>query len=205
MSVAPSRRGKGALVAALCIALGGCAITPRPFDAAEREKLAAETRQRMFEGQEQMAAPLTLAEATARAIKYQAEHRQKRMEEAASQAQLDVAQWDLLPKLMLNAGYSWRNNEAFGFGFTPGGTIATTPSASQERTHNTSSIGLAWNLLDFGVSYFKARRGRGASAAGSRPPACRDRAGDRQDPPHRIAQALAAGADCDAAPGPARP
>ena len=112
----------------------------------------------MFEGQEQIEAPLTLAEATARAIKYQAEHRQRRMEEAASQAQLDVAQWDLLPKLMLSAGYSWRNNEAFGFGFTPNGTIATSPTASQERTHNTQSIGLAWNLLDFGVSYFKARQ-----------------------------------------------
>jgi outer membrane protein TolC len=158
MSVTPSRRGKEALVAALCAALCGCALTPRPLDSAEREKLATETRQRMFDGQEQMAEPLTLAEATARAIKYQGEHRQRRMEEAASAAQLDVAKWDLLPKLMLNAGYSWRNNEAFGFGFTPDGTIAVNPSASQERTHGTSSIGLAWNLLDFGVSYFKARQ-----------------------------------------------
>ena len=153
-----SGRGKVALAVALCTALCACAVTPRPFDAAEREKLAAETRERMFEGQERIEAPLTLAEATARAIKYQAEHRQRRMEEAASQAQLDVAQWDLLPKLMLNAGYSWRNNESFGFGFTPDGTIATTPTASQPRTHNTQSIGLAWNLLDFGVSYFKARQ-----------------------------------------------
>jgi outer membrane protein TolC len=150
--------GRGALFAGLCTVLGGCAVTTPVLDSAAREKLASETRQRMFEGQEEMAAPLTLAEATARAIKYQGEHRQKRMEEAAAAAQMDVAKWDLLPKLMLNAGYSWRNNDAFGFGFTPDGTIATNPSASQERTHTTSSIGLAWNLLDFGVSYFKARQ-----------------------------------------------
>jgi outer membrane protein TolC len=124
----------------------------------ERAKLAADTQRQMFEDQELLNEPLTLAHAVARAIKYQAEHRQKRMEEAAAEAQLDVAKFDLLPKFMLNAGYSWRNNEAFGFGFTPSGTIATSPTASQERIHNTSSIGLAWNLLDFGVSYFKARQ-----------------------------------------------
>jgi len=153
-----SRWKKRALSIALLGVLCGCAVAPRPMDSEERAKLAADTQRQMFEGQEALNEPLTLSQAVARAIKYQAEHRQRRMEEAAAEAQLDVAKFDLLPKLMLNAGYSWRNNEAFGFGFTPNGTIATTPTASQERTHNTSSIGLAWNLLDFGVSYFKARQ-----------------------------------------------
>ena len=112
----------------------------------------------MFEGQEPLETPLTLSQATARAIKYQAEHRQRRMEEAAAAAQLDVARFDLLPKLTANAGYSTRNNDAFGFGFTPAGTIATSPTASVERTHTTASLGLAWNVLDFGVSYFRARQ-----------------------------------------------
>ena len=101
---------------------------------------------------------MRLAEATARAIKYQAEHRQRRMEEAAAAAQLDVAQFDLLPKLTANAGYSTRSNDSFGFGFTPDGTIATTPTASVERTRTTASVGFAWNLLDFGVSYYRARQ-----------------------------------------------
>ena len=152
-----SSRGTGTL-AALCVALGGCAVTPKPLDATERERIAAETRKSLFESQEPIDRPLTLAEATARAIKYQAEHRQRRMEEAAAEAQLDVAKFDLLPKLMVNAGYSTRDNDSFGFGFSPNGTIATTPSASQERTRTTGSIGLSWNLLDFGVSYFRARQ-----------------------------------------------
>ena len=142
----------------LCAALCGCAVSPRPMDAAAREELAAETQRRMFDGQEPVDAPLTLAEATARAIKYQAEHRQRRMEEALAEAQLDVAQFDLLPKLMMNAGYATRNNDAFGFGFTPQGTIATSPTASVERTHRTASLGLTWNVLDFGMSYFRARQ-----------------------------------------------
>ncbi len=146
------------LAAALVVLLGGCAVLTRPLDAAQRERLAADAQRNLFEGQEPIERPLRLSEATARAIKYQAEHRQRRMEEAAAAAQLDVAQFDLLPKLTASAGYSTRSNDTFGFGFTPDGTIATTPSASVERTRTTASVGFAWNLLDFGVSYYRARQ-----------------------------------------------
>jgi len=149
---------KALLAALLCGLLGACAITPKPMDADERARLASETRRQMFAGQEQLQGPLTMSEAVARAIKYQAEHRQKQMEEAAAEAQLDVAKFDLLPKITANAGYNWRNNESFGFAITPQGTISQTPSNAVERIYNTGSLGLAWNVLDFGVSYFRARQ-----------------------------------------------
>jgi outer membrane protein TolC len=148
----------GVLVALLSAFLAGCAVTTAPLDPAERERLGQDARDQLFAGQEAFARPLTLEDATARAIKYQAEHRQRRMEEAAAAAQLDVAQFDLLPRFMANAGYSTRNNEAFGFGVTPDGTITTTPSAAQEKTIRTGSVGFAWNLLDFGVSYYRAKQ-----------------------------------------------
>jgi outer membrane protein TolC len=137
--------------------LGGC-VTTEKLSAEEREQLAERTRQEMFEGQEAVERPLTLAEATARAVKYQADHRQRRMEEAAAAAQLDVARFDLLPRITANAGYNWRSNDSFGFGFTPDGTISTNPTASVERVYSTGGVGLAWNVLDFGVSYFRARQ-----------------------------------------------
>src|SRR6188768_3148238 len=124
----------GWAVAAFAVVLAGCAVTTAPLDPAERERLGLDARDQLFAGQEPFARPLTLEEATARAVKYQAEQRQRRMEEAAAAAQLDVAQFDLLPRFMANAGYSTRNNEAFGFGVTPDGTITTTPSAAQEKT-----------------------------------------------------------------------
>lgn len=148
----------GVVIAVLSAVLAGCAVTTAPLDPAERERLGQEAREQLFAGQEPFAEPLTLEEATARAIKYQAEHRQRRMEEAAAAAQLEVAQFDLLPRFTANAGYSTRNNEAFGFGVTPDGTITSTPSAAQEKTVRTGSVGVAWNLLDFGVSYFRAKQ-----------------------------------------------
>ena len=146
------------VIAAFAVVLAGCAVATAPLDQAERERLGLDAREQLFAGQEPFARPLTLEEATARAVKYQAEQRQRRMEEAAAAAQLDVAQFDLLPRLMANAGYSTRNNEAFGFGVTPDGTITTTPSAAQEKTVRTGGVGFAWNLLDFGVSYFRAKQ-----------------------------------------------
>ncbi|MGQ0656313.1 MAG: TolC family protein [Betaproteobacteria bacterium] len=146
------------LAAVLAGALAGCAVSTPRLDAVERKRLADDSQRRLFDAQEPIAGPLTLAEAMARALKYQAEHRQRQMEEAAAAAQLEVAQFDLLPRIAANAGYSWRNNEAFGFGFTPAGTIAATPSASVERNRNTASLGLSWSILDFGVSYFRARQ-----------------------------------------------
>jgi len=138
--------------------LVGCSSFTDPLTAEERDKLAEDSRKQMFEGQETVERPLTLAEATARAIKYQADYRQKRMEEAAAAAQIDVAKFDLLPKVTANAGYNWRNNDSFGFGFTQDGTISSNPTASVERVTSMGGVGLAWNVLDFGTSYFRARQ-----------------------------------------------
>ncbi|MDT0131743.1 TolC family protein, partial [Acinetobacter baumannii] len=73
-------------------------------------------------------------------------------------SQLDVANFDLLPRLTAQAGYSWRDNDSFGYGYTPAATISTTPSSAVERTHHTNNVTFAWNVLDFGLSYVRARQ-----------------------------------------------
>jgi len=154
----PASLARSALGATLVALLCACSITTQPLDAAQRQSLAEDVQRQMFAGQEPIERPLTLADATARAIKYQGEHRLRQMEEAAAAAQLDVARYDLLPRLIASAGYTTRNNESFGYGFTPAGTIATTPTASVERQHRTTGLLLAWNVVDFGTSYYRARQ-----------------------------------------------
>jgi len=150
----PRRLTTGALLALLA----GCTLLPQPLRMEERDQLAEEARRRLFQSQEPISGPLTLPEATARALKYHVDQRQRQMEEASAAAQLDVARFDLLPRLMASAGYTTRSNESFGFGITPGGALGATPSASSERDRSTGSLGFSWNLLDFGVSYFRARQ-----------------------------------------------
>lgn len=138
--------------------MAGCTLVPVPLEKAEREQLGIDARNRLFAEQEKPSASVSLAEATARAIKYYADYRLRSLEESLAGAQLDVSRFDLLPRLTASAGYTTRNNDSFGFGFSQNGTIAANPSASSERSHTTLNLGFAWNVLDFGVSYFKARQ-----------------------------------------------
>lgn len=147
---------RGAIVV-LIAALGGCVVSPVPVSQSEKDRLADDSRSRLFAGQEPITEPLTLYQATARAIKYQAEYRSKLFEEALSLGQLDVAQFDMLPKLTMNAGYSTRSNDSYGFGFS-NGAIAANPSTSSERSSYTGNISFTWSVLDFGMSYFRAKQ-----------------------------------------------
>jgi len=133
-------------------------VIPVPLDPAQREAVAAEAEAKLFAGQEPLTKPVTLYEATARALKYQMEYRVKMMEQAVALGQLEVGKFDMLPKLTATAGYSTRNNDSFGFGFSPNGTIAANPSASQERTRDTAGVSFTWSVLDFGLGYFRAKQ-----------------------------------------------
>ena len=138
--------------------MAGCAVKPVAIDDDAHHKRALEDQRKLYEEQEALTRPLTLADAVARAFKYNMDYRTRLMEEAAAMGQTDVANYDMLPRLTAQAGYSWRDNDAFGYGYTPAGTISTTPSAATERTHHTNSLTFSWNILDFGLSYYRAKQ-----------------------------------------------
>jgi outer membrane protein TolC len=92
------------LIAAVATALSACAIHPQHFTDAEAVKAAQTGRAEMTAQQEAVTGPITLDEAMARAIHYNLDHRVKIMEEALAQKQLDLSNFDLLPKLTTAAG-----------------------------------------------------------------------------------------------------
>ena len=98
-------------VSMLATAIGGCAVTSQPIERAASEQRAQEDLASMFSGQEPLSAPLTLHQAMARAVKYNLSRRVQFMAEAVAQGQLDVSQYDMLPKLLAQSGYSWRDND----------------------------------------------------------------------------------------------
>jgi len=146
----------GIAVAALW--LSGCAIHPVPFTDAERAQTAKADRTAMFANQPALTGPVTLEEAMARAIRYNLDHRLKMMEEALAQKQLDLASFDMLPKLTAQAGYTHRNNLLVSSSedyFTRGQSLP--PSYSSDNNDRTADLSFSWNILDFGVSYFEAK------------------------------------------------
>ncbi|MGN6327804.1 MAG: TolC family protein [Rhodanobacter sp.] len=151
---------KKALAAALgTLVLGGCAIHPRPLTVDQRQATLATDSQAMFAAQEPVNGPITLDEAMARALKYNLDHRVKMMEEALAQRQLDLSRFDLLPQLTAAAGYTTRDNVlASSSQDIVTGQQSLVPSTSSEKNAVRADLGLSWNVLDFGVSYYGAQQ-----------------------------------------------
>lgn len=149
----------GALTA-LTIALAGCSsLSPTPFTEAEIKERVAADRLEMYADQEPITGPISFNEAAARALKYNLDYRLKLMENALAKGLGDVASWDLLPRVLVGAGYSTRNNDSGGRSInieTREESLA--PSTSQERNHRMANMEISWNLLDFGVSYYRAQQ-----------------------------------------------
>lgn len=145
--------------AILTATLAGCAVNPKPFTLEDRAARARADNAMLLAKQEPAGGPLTLADAVARALKYNMEHRQKMMETALAADQSDLAKYDLLPRLTAQAGYSERDSYAASSSMDIAtGTQSLVPSTSQEKTRETADLNLTWNILDFGVSYWKARQ-----------------------------------------------
>jgi outer membrane protein TolC len=95
----------------------------------------------------------------ARALKYNLDRRARMMEEALAMGQLDVGKFDMLPKIVAQAGYSSRDRSRFTYSSPysseePG----TSASTSTERTHSTYDLGLTWSLLDVGLGHYGAKQ-----------------------------------------------
>ncbi|SDV07911.1 TolC family protein [Pseudomonas corrugata] len=143
----------------LAVMVSGCAVTSEPIDRSVSEQRAQTDLQNMFKGQEPLSGPLTLHQAMARAVKYNLEGRLKIMEEALAKRQLDLASFDMLPRMALDAGYVGRNNvNASSSQSVETGTQSLEPSTSQDRDREVADLTMVWNVLDFGVSYISAKQ-----------------------------------------------
>jgi len=146
-------------ISLLALAVSGCAVTTQPIERSVSEQRARDDLQAMFKDQEPLSGPLTLHEAMARAVKYNLESRLKVMEEALSRRQLDLATFDMLPRMALEAGYAGRNNQSASSSQSVlTNTQSLEPSTSQDRDRDVADLTMVWNVLDFGVSYVSAKQ-----------------------------------------------
>ena len=148
----------GLLVGA--VLLSGCgAIKPTPLTQDEITKRVNQDRAAMYRDQEAVSGTLTLSDAMARALKYNLDYRLKMMETTLARSQLDLSSQDMLPKLMADAGYRWRNNDSGGTSVgIDDGVVSLRPSTSEEREHYLADATFSWDVLDFGMSYFRAQQ-----------------------------------------------
>ena len=151
------------LSVSIAIALAGCSISPEPLTRSDIQAKAADDLAKITAEQAQVTS-LDISGAIARALKHNRERKLQTMQGVLEQGQLDVNNFDMLPQLAANAGYSERNNYAASASTTfvngvPNPLLASpTYSVSQDKTHNSNSVAFTWNVLDFGLSYYRAKQ-----------------------------------------------
>ncbi|QWT20200.1 TolC family protein [Bacillus sp. NP157] len=145
---------------ALAVFLAGCgAVKPKPLTHDEIATRVTNDKQAMYKDQEPVNGALTLSDVMARSLKYNLDYRLKLMETALSKGLLDVSELDMLPKLTADAGYRWRSNDSGGTSIgIQDRVISLRPSTSEERVHYLADATLSWDVLDFGLSYYRAKQ-----------------------------------------------
>ncbi|WP_233254477.1 TolC family protein [Limnohabitans sp. 2KL-51] len=149
------------LVALASVAAVGCAsvqpVTVSPQDMASQIQKDGELIRKDVAP---LSGPLNLEEAMARALKYNLDRRSRMMEEALAMGQMNVSKFDMLPKIMAQAGYATRDRARFTHSSSfPSEEPNTSSSATtSERNHSTYDLGLTWSLLDVGLGYYGAKQ-----------------------------------------------
>lgn len=150
----------GACSVLLAALLAGCSTLPTPFATEDQKQIAAADRKAATADVEPLTDKLTLADAIARGIKYNLDHRSRMMEEALAIGQLDLGRYDMLPKLVASAGYQWRDKDLVtnSKDSVTGLPSLANPYISSDRSHTLTDLALSWNVLDFGVSYYNSKQ-----------------------------------------------
>ncbi len=141
------------------IGLSSCAIKPIPLTTDEVQSRVKEDRAVLTKDQEPVSGAIDLYEAMARALKYNLDARVELMHKMLAQTQLDLSHYAMLPRLAANAGFDGRTNYSGGSALSLiTGQQQIQPFTSSEKNVFSADLSLSWNVLDFGLSYIRAKQ-----------------------------------------------
>lgn len=145
--------------ALLAVGLSACSVLPKPLTDQELSTLADDKLSKVTANQEPVHGAIDLYEAMARGLKYNLDYRVELYEKTLRTAELDLSHYKLLPKIVGNLGYDRRSNFNASSSFN---LVTETPnfgsSTSRDRQLRTRDLEISWDVLDFGLSYVRARQ-----------------------------------------------
>ena len=143
----------------LSLLMSGCSILPVSFTHEELKQQAEEDRIKVTQNQEVIDGPITLYEAIARALKYNLDFHVELAEKILAETNVDLSKYELLPQLVAKTGYNSRDKFSGSSSRSLlTGTQSLQSSTSSDRDIFTSDLSLTWNVLDFGLSYIRAKQ-----------------------------------------------
>ncbi len=149
------------LTAAVLMAglVSGCALTPQALREDEVKAQAANDYINLTKEHDPVTGPISMYEALARALKYNLDFRLELTKKVLALEQLNVSRYDMLPQFVSNLSYNARDK----FSGASSRSLITgrqslESSTSSDRDVGEVELGLVWNVLDFGVSYYRAKQ-----------------------------------------------
>jgi outer membrane protein TolC len=150
---------QGILILATAGLLAGCSLHPNALTEQDLTKFTGLNAESLIAGQEPVHGAIGLYEAMARALKYNLDYRVEMMNQTLAARAADVKSAAMLPQAVATAGYNGRDNSSGGYSRSlPFLTKSLAASTSSERETASADITASWNILDFGLSYVRARQ-----------------------------------------------
>ncbi|GJL62582.1 MAG: hypothetical protein NPIRA04_12360 [Nitrospirales bacterium] len=134
-------------------------MTPTVLTRTEIDTRVDRDLQQLTSNQAPVLEPIDLYEAMARALKYNLEAKVEVMKTMLAHQNLDLAHYDLLPRLVANTGYDGRSNFSGARSRSLlSGQTSLEPSTSSDKNLFSADLSLSWDVLDFGLSYVRAQQ-----------------------------------------------
>ncbi|MBF0357925.1 MAG: TolC family protein [Magnetococcales bacterium] len=137
------RYGKILAILTFCIVVTGCAVKQKTLTPEQRLQRMTTDLISIVSAQKPIEGKVSLQRALARTLLYNLDRRHKDMDLMLAQGLSNVTNYKMLPRLTLS-GDSYYHSQL--------------TTATEDRTQDSASLGMAWNVLDFGVSYLHARQ-----------------------------------------------
>ena len=102
---------KSLLLVSTSILLTACSVKPEHIPLKSHIERAAMDRASIYKEIVPLESALSLDEAIARGLMFNLDHRVGMLEQSLQSSQLDLAKFNMLPRLAANAGYNWRDSE----------------------------------------------------------------------------------------------
>lgn len=141
----------------LILAVAGC-TTPKALTDSELARSSSDYWKSLGQQVKQASAPVSLDRAVAIAIQNNLEFRVHALEAAIATGNRQLATINMLPSLTYQAGYRQRSNVLASSSMSVlTGTVSLVPSTSSEDKGHTDALAFGWNVLDFGLQYYRAK------------------------------------------------
>ncbi len=149
----------GAVSLSVLMSVAACTSTTTPFSDWDRAVRVDKDLTTMFAGHSrEVRTRMNIYAVMAGAIKNNYALRLARAESSLAEAKNGVASVDMLPSMSVNAGYGYRSNDyATLSDMLASNTKITDPQKTSDNSHLMANYQVAWNVLDFGLGYFRAK------------------------------------------------